>query len=96
MLAVHPHNTHDSLRARARLHGHPEAPDILFHADPWGRYLCSADVAAPPTFLMERTYVASVRRFLNATASGDQIRFTIDMRNMFPQAENVRAPLPPP
>eukprot|EP00892_Ulva_mutabilis_P009538 jgi/Ulvmu1/6957/UM033_0014.1 len=50
-----------------------------------------AGSAAPPTFLMERIYVASVRRFINATVPADQLRFTIDMRNMFPQAQNVTA-----
>lgn len=40
---------------------------------------------------MERTYIASVRQFINATAAGDTVRFTIDMRNMFPQARNVRS-----
>lgn len=44
---------------------------------------------------MERTYIASVRQFINATAAGDTVRLTIDMRNMFPQARNVR-PHPPP
>lgn len=57
--------------------------------------MCSADVASPPAFLMERTYIASVRQFINATAAGDTVRLTIDMRNMFPQARNVR-PHPPP
>lgn len=52
---------------------------------------CRADKAAPPTFLMERLYVSSVRQFINATAPSDAVRLTVDMRNMFPQGQNVRA-----